>query len=68
MISPAVVVKVPHAHGSIVEVPLTCGDSYQDNEVFWKKNGKNKICLIFIAAHIIFVEHLHWGLIQSVIL
>ncbi|XP_008425699.1 interleukin-12 subunit beta [Poecilia reticulata] len=36
----AVVVQVPHAHGSIVEVSLTCGDSYQDDEVFWKKNGE----------------------------
>ncbi|KAM4726278.1 interleukin-12 subunit beta [Anableps anableps] len=36
----AVVVQVPHAHGSIVEVPLTCGDAYQDNEVFWKKDGE----------------------------
>ncbi|KAM4546216.1 interleukin-12 subunit beta [Fundulus diaphanus] len=33
-----VVVRVPYAHGSMVEVPMTCGDPYQHRDVFWKKN------------------------------
>ncbi|KAK5621214.1 hypothetical protein CRENBAI_011610 [Crenichthys baileyi] len=35
-----VVVRVPYAHGSMVEVPLTCGDTYEHKDVFWKKNGE----------------------------
>lgn len=36
----AVVVRVPRAHGSRVEVPLTCGEGYQGKDVFWKKDGE----------------------------
>ncbi|XP_041865140.1 interleukin-12 subunit beta [Melanotaenia boesemani] len=34
------VLRVPTAHGTMTEVPLTCGDAYQNKPVFWKKNGK----------------------------
>ncbi|KAM7398232.1 hypothetical protein PAMA_006230 [Pampus argenteus] len=33
------VLRVPHDLGTRVYVPLTCGESYQNVPVFWKKNG-----------------------------
>ncbi|XP_028277609.1 interleukin-12 subunit beta [Parambassis ranga] len=34
-----VVLRVPEVMGSKVNVPLTCGDAYESQPVFWKKNG-----------------------------
>ncbi|XP_061596784.1 interleukin-12 subunit beta [Cololabis saira] len=34
-----VVLRVSKAHGTTVEVPLTCGDTYENTAIFWKKNG-----------------------------
>ncbi|XP_018547706.1 interleukin-12 subunit beta [Lates calcarifer] len=34
-----VVLRVPKVLGSRVYVPLTCGEVYQDQPVFWKRNG-----------------------------
>ncbi|XP_040908135.1 interleukin-12 subunit beta [Toxotes jaculatrix] len=33
------VLRVPESLGSSVYVPLTCGDTYENQPVFWKKNG-----------------------------
>ncbi|KAM9788637.1 interleukin-12 subunit beta [Neosynchiropus ocellatus] len=35
-----VYLQVPHNQNTRVQVPLTCGQSYQDQAVFWKKDGK----------------------------
>uniref|UniRef100_A0A3Q0SNL7 Interleukin 12B n=1 Tax=Amphilophus citrinellus TaxID=61819 RepID=A0A3Q0SNL7_AMPCI len=35
-----VVLKVPVFMGSMVHVPLTCGGAFQNEAVFWKKNGQ----------------------------
>lgn len=35
-----VVLRVPSFTGSMVHVPLTCGEAFQNEPVFWKKNGK----------------------------
>ncbi|XP_034033311.1 interleukin-12 subunit beta [Thalassophryne amazonica] len=34
------VLRVPHNQHSIVNVPLTCGEAYQNQPVFWKKNDE----------------------------
>ncbi|KAM9331701.1 interleukin-12 subunit beta [Pholidichthys leucotaenia] len=34
------VVKVPEADGSLVKVPLVCGEAHQNQPVFWSKNGE----------------------------
>ncbi|XP_047463939.1 interleukin-12 subunit beta [Mugil cephalus] len=34
-----VVLRMPHAQGTMVNVPLTCGEAYENEAVFWKKNG-----------------------------
>lgn len=34
------VLRVPSFTGSMVHVPLTCGEAFQNEPVFWKKNGK----------------------------
>lgn len=31
--------RVPSFTGSMVHVPLTCGEAFQNEPVFWKKNG-----------------------------
>ncbi|XP_023285115.1 interleukin-12 subunit beta-like [Seriola lalandi dorsalis] len=33
------VLRVPYGQGSMVYVPLTCGEAYQNQPVTWKKNG-----------------------------
>ncbi|XP_041808000.1 interleukin-12 subunit beta-like [Chelmon rostratus] len=33
------VLRVPYGVGTKVHVPLTCGEAYQNQPVFWKKNG-----------------------------
>ncbi|XP_035761327.1 interleukin-12 subunit beta [Neolamprologus brichardi] len=35
-----VVLRVPSFTGSMVHVPLTCGEAFQNEPVFWKKNGQ----------------------------
>ncbi|XP_069578540.1 interleukin-12 subunit beta [Brachyistius frenatus] len=35
-----VVLRVPDAQGTKVDVPLTCGEVYQNQPVFWKRNGE----------------------------
>ncbi|KAM8835110.1 interleukin-12 subunit beta [Synchiropus picturatus] len=37
-----VYVHVPYDRNTKVHVPLTCGQSYQDQAVFWKKDGKEQ--------------------------
>ncbi|XP_017276765.1 interleukin-12 subunit beta [Kryptolebias marmoratus] len=34
-----VVLRVPYVYGNMMEVRLTCGEAYQDQPVFWKKDG-----------------------------
>lgn len=34
-----VVLRVPYGVGTRVYVPLTCGEAYENQPVFWKKNG-----------------------------
>ncbi|XP_023124326.1 interleukin-12 subunit beta [Amphiprion ocellaris] len=34
-----VVLRVPHGPRPVVNVPLSCGEAYQNQPVFWKKNG-----------------------------
>ncbi|TKS82791.1 Interleukin-12 subunit beta [Collichthys lucidus] len=34
------VLRVSDGEGSIVYVPLTCGEAYENQPVFWKKNGE----------------------------
>ncbi|KAM9729072.1 interleukin-12 subunit beta [Menidia menidia] len=38
-----VVLRVPQTEGSMVEVPLTCGEDYQSMSVFWRKNGRELV-------------------------
>ncbi len=47
MIKLVVVLRVPYGVGSRVYVPLTCGEAYQDQPVFWKKNGKIAVTSTF---------------------
>ncbi|XP_053187035.1 interleukin-12 subunit beta [Scomber japonicus] len=37
------VLTVPRSVGDWGEVPLTCGEAYQNQPVFWKKNGEDLI-------------------------
>lgn len=37
------VLRVPYGQGTRVYVPLTCGEAYQDQSVFWKKNGNTTL-------------------------
>ncbi|XP_045896508.1 interleukin-12 subunit beta [Micropterus dolomieu] len=39
------VLRVPYGQGTRVYVPLTCGEAYQDQSVFWKKNGESQPAL-----------------------
>uniref|UniRef100_A0A3Q4B8M3 Interleukin-12 subunit beta n=1 Tax=Mola mola TaxID=94237 RepID=A0A3Q4B8M3_MOLML len=34
-----VVLRVPHGVGTQMYIPLTCGEAYQHQSVFWKKDG-----------------------------
>ncbi|XP_071393967.1 interleukin-12 subunit beta [Centroberyx affinis] len=34
------VLRVPHGPGTRFDVPLICGEAYENQPVFWKKNGK----------------------------
>ncbi|CAJ1063601.1 interleukin-12 subunit beta [Xyrichtys novacula] len=40
LMSNVLVLRVPHGKGSRVYVNLTCGEAYQNQPVFWKKNGE----------------------------
>ncbi|KAM6907125.1 interleukin-12 subunit beta [Xenentodon cancila] len=33
------ILRVSNPYGSMVEVPLTCGEAYENKPIFWKKNG-----------------------------
>ncbi|KAG7217076.1 hypothetical protein INR49_027616 [Caranx melampygus] len=35
------VLRVPYDEGSVVHVPLTCGQAYENQPVTWKKNGED---------------------------
>lgn len=37
------VLMVPDGVGTQVSVPLTCGNAYQDQSVFWKKDGNEAV-------------------------
>lgn len=37
------VLRVPYGVSSRVFVPLTCGEAYENQPVFWKKNGNNLV-------------------------
>lgn len=37
------VLTVPDGVGTQVNVPLTCGKAFQDQSVFWKKDGKETV-------------------------
>lgn len=39
IIKPVLVLRVPSGVGTTVPVPLTCGEAYQTQSVFWKKDG-----------------------------
>ena len=43
MIKPVLVLRVPHSLGTRVNVPLTCLEDYQNQPVFWKKNGNTAV-------------------------
>lgn len=34
---------MPYGVGTKVHVPLTCGEAYQNQPVFWKKNGNTPV-------------------------
>ena len=34
-----VVLRIPHVVGTRVYVPVTCGEEYEHQSVFWKKDG-----------------------------
>lgn len=40
---PVLVLRLPNEEGSMVFVPLTCGEAYQNQPVTWKKNGKTTV-------------------------
>lgn len=47
-----VVLRVPSFTGSMVHVPLTCGEAFQNEPVFWKKNGN----AAFNSIHFTYVK------------
>lgn len=47
-----VVLRVPSFTGSMIHVPLTCGEAFQNEPVFWKKNGN----AAFNSIHFTYVK------------
>lgn len=47
IIKPVVVLRVPPGVGTTVHVPLTCGEAYQTQSVFWKKDGNMPVVTVF---------------------
>lgn len=43
MLSLVVVLRVPYVYGNTMEVHLSCGEAYQNQPVFWKKEGNNSL-------------------------
>lgn len=43
LIALVLVLTVPDGVGTQVNVPLTCGNAYQDQSVFWKKDGNGAV-------------------------
>lgn len=46
MIKPVLVLRVPNDVGTTMKVPLTCGEAYQSQSVFWKKDGKTTVITV----------------------
>lgn len=49
VIALVLVLRVPDGVGTTVNVPLTCGDAYKNQPVFWKKDG-NKTVITKVLA------------------
>lgn len=43
MIKLVLVLRVPYGLGTRVNVPLTCGEAYENQPVFWQKNGNTTV-------------------------
>lgn len=43
VIALVLVLRVPDGVGTTVNVPLTCGDAYKNQPVFWKKDGNETL-------------------------
>lgn len=50
IIKPVVVLRVPSGVGTTVHVPLTCGEAYQTQSVFWKKDGNIPVFTVFLPS------------------